>query len=58
MGCLVCGLSEAVMWDSFGALPTRSWLVHTLVEAEKQYGAQDNWPALYAELLLGTLPDS
>lgn len=51
------GYLQAAIWDRAGTVPSRSRLVHLLVEAERRYPAADHqdWPTKYARLLLDDL---
>ncbi len=51
------GFIQTKLWDSLGELPTRSSLVHLLIEAEKRFhqSGSTDWPAFYAEYMVGEL---
>lgn len=52
------GFLQTRIWDRLGSVPSRSSLVHLLVEANKQYVAGDQstqWPAYYANFILDEL---
>lgn len=52
------GYLQARMWTRAGALPTRSQLVHLLLQGEAQLaeaGGDTPWPQLYADVILETL---
>lgn len=46
------------IWDRLGAVPSRSRLVHLLLDAEEQHAASGEgrpWPDFYADVLLQRL---
>ena len=52
------GFLQARIWYRVGAVPTRSALVHLLVEAELRFeptGEFPEWPPFYARLMLDQL---
>ena len=52
------GYLQTRMWDELGRLPSRSELVHLLVECDRAYQAADSpgeWPPFYAQRLLDAL---
>lgn len=49
------GFLQAKIWDRFGAIPTRSALVHALVEADRTFAPTDeypDWPHAYAAQMI------
>ena len=49
------GYLQTKIWDRAGAVPTRSSLVHLLIEAEKRFDAgagTTKWPVFYADFIL------
>ena len=55
------GYLQARLWDRLGSVPTRSSLVHLLVQAEMDFAATPEsatWPPVYAALILATLASS
>lgn len=54
------GYLQTKIWDSVGAVPARSSLVHLLIEAEKRFRADDQateWPSYYADVILENLAE-
>ena len=52
------GYLQAKLWDRAGDIPTRSSLVHLLIEAEARFESTadaPDWPLSYANLLLEKL---
>ena len=52
------GYLQTRLWDRFGAVPTRSQLVHLLLAAEEAFEAGDDdgpWPTFYARYLADRL---
>ena len=52
------GYLQTRLWDRAGSLPTRSSLVHLLVQAEKDFVAipdAPDWPPAYAKYMLENL---
>ena len=52
------GYLQTRIWDRLGEVPTRSQLIHFLVEADSAFGATGKeymeWPGFYAKLYLQT----
>ena len=50
------GYFQTKIWDRLGDIPTRSRIIHFLLDADKQFQATDKeymeWPAYYAKLYL------
>ena len=50
------GYLQTKIWDAFGAIPTRSELIHFLIEADRAFRATgrkyEEWPAFYAKMYL------
>ena len=50
------GYFQAKIWDRLGEIPTRSGIIHFLLDADKEFQATGKeymeWPAYYAELYL------
>ena len=54
------GFLQSRIWDRAGAVPTRSSIVHLLVEGDKQYNASEQsepWPLFYAKLMLASFAE-
>ena len=52
------GYLQGQIWDRLGEIPSRSALVHLLVEADKQFEpttSNPDWPPFYARLILEQL---
>ncbi len=52
------GYLQTNIWDRVGAVPTRSSLVHLLLEAEQRFnatGGSSDWPPFYARFILENL---
>lgn len=52
------GYLQSRIWDRLGAVPTRSSLVHLLVQADLDYVAGDDatpWPQVYAAFIIERL---
>ncbi len=52
---------QTKIWDAFGGIPTRSKLVHLLVDGDERLRAgetSDEWPAFYARLISEALSTS
>jgi len=52
---------QSKIWDSFGSIPTRSSLVHILVEADHRFNADDSvsdWQPFYADFIVESLSTS
>ena len=56
------GYLQARIWDRLGEVPTRSQLIHFVVEADRAFGATGKeymeWPRFYAKLYIETLAGS
>jgi NAD(P)H-hydrate epimerase len=56
------GYLQARIWDRLGEVPTRSQLIHFVVEADRAFGATGKeymeWPGFYAKLYIETLASS
>ena len=49
------GYLQTRLWDNLGRLPSRSELVHLLIECDQAFQADDtatDWPPFYAERFL------
>jgi len=50
------GYFQTKIWDRLGGIPTRSEIIHFLLDADKEFQATEKeymeWPAYYAELYL------
>lgn len=49
------GYLQTTWWDRSGEVPTRSALVHLLVEADRRFeptAEHPDWPPFYADLIL------
>ncbi|MGI9613225.1 MAG: hypothetical protein ACR2QO_09970 [Acidimicrobiales bacterium] len=52
------GYLQTKLWDRAGIVPTRSSLIHLLVQAEKDFVATPeapDWPPAYARMMLDSL---
>ena len=56
------GYLQARIWDRLGEVPTRSRLIHFVVEADRAFGATGKdymeWPGFYAKRYIETLAGS
>lgn len=49
---------QTTIWDAFGAIPTRSKLVHLLIDGDERLRAGEStepWPQFYATLISDAL---
>lgn len=54
------GYLQTKIWDRAGTVPSRSSLIHLLIEAEKRFIADDQateWPPYYANFILKNLAE-